>query len=301
MPMTTDLDLDLLRAFVAVAEAQSFTRAARRLGRVQSAVSMQIKRLEDTAGRRLFARSHRGVALTDEGEILLGYARRMLLLNEEALADLGQAAIEGAVRLGVADTAAGFLPGILSRFAQAHPRVQLEVRCDRSWHLLDAVAEGGLDLALVTQTDGRERGRVVRREPLVWAASSAHRAFEERPLPLALFAPGCAYRKAAIRALDASEWPWRIAYSSTSLDGVRAAVRAGIAVAALARSTVEKGMRILGSDAGFPPLPSYEITLHQGAGDSAPCVERLAEAIIDDLALPAGAATGPMRAVPLSA
>jgi DNA-binding transcriptional LysR family regulator len=125
MSVKADLDLDLLRAFVVVAEAQSFTRAARRLGRVQSAVSMQIKRLEETVGKRLFARSHRGVTLSDEGEVLLGYARRMLLLNEEALVDLGQAAVEGAVRLGVADTATVFLPGILSRFAQDHPRAQL--------------------------------------------------------------------------------------------------------------------------------------------------------------------------------
>jgi DNA-binding transcriptional LysR family regulator len=153
----------------------------------------------------------------------------------------------------------------------------------------------------VTQACGRGGGVVVRREPLVWAASAAHRAHEEDPVPLALFAPGCAYRNAAIRALDASDRTWRIAYSSTGVHGIRAAVHAGIAVAALARSTAEKGMTILGPDKDFPPLPSYEITLHQGAGVSAACVDRLAEAIVDDLALPAGAAAGALRAVPLSA
>lgn len=286
--MKPDLDLDLLRAFVTVAETRSFTRAARQLGRVQSAVSMQIKRLEDVVGQRLFTRNHRNVALSSEGEVLLAYARRMLLLNEEALSDLGRSAVEGTVRLGSADTAAIFLPGVLARFARTYPRTQLEVRCDRSWHLLDALEAGDLDLALVTQDCGRSGGRVVRREPLVWACAQGHRVHREDPLPVALFAQGCFYRKLAMERLDAAGRDWRVAYSSTSVTGVQAAALTGLAVAVLARSTLVRGLRPLGPDEGLPALPDYEITLYRAPGPPSAAVARLAEDIAENMALAPG-------------
>ncbi len=284
--MGYDLDIELLRAFVAVAETGSFTRAAQRLGRVQSAVSMQIKRLEAATGCALFTRGHRRVALAPDGEVLLGYARRMLRLSEQALAELGQSAQAGAVRLGTADTASVFLPGVLSRFAQACPGAQMEVTCDRSWTLLDALDAGELDLALVTQACGRGGGQAIRREPLVWASAAGHLAHEEKPLPLALFSQGCAYRQAAMAALDRGERAWRNAYNSVNLEGVRAAVRAGIAVAVLPQSTLEPGMRVLGAAEGFPPLPDYEITLYRHSGEGNATAERLAEEIVQGLARP---------------
>jgi len=291
MASLPNLDIDLLRAFVAVAETGSFTRAAGHLGRVQSAVSMQVKRLEEVAGQRLFDRSRRKVALSPDGEVLLGYARRMLALNQAALSDLGQAAVAGRVRLGTADTAAYFLPGILARFAQALPRVQLEVRCDRSWHLLDALDAGELDLALVTQQGDRRGGQALRREPLVWASARGQAAHETDPLPLAVFAPGCAYRAAAMDALDLAGRDWRVAYSSTSVAGVQAAAMTGFAVGVLPQSTLLKGMRVLGEADGLPPLPDYAITLHAAPGHAAPGnqpapVARLAEDIAAQLALP---------------
>ncbi len=265
--MILNLDLDLLRAFLAVADCRNFTRAAERLHRVQSAVSMQVKRLEEIVGKRLFERSPRAVSLTVDGEVLLDYARRMLAINDAALAQLREPGVVGSVRLGTADTASIFLPGILARFNRAHPAVQVEVRCDRSWNLLDALEESTLDLALVTQSCGRRGGRRLRREPLVWAASRHHRVHRADPLPVALFAQGCAYRKAAMEALDASGRAWRMAYSSTSPNGIRAAVESGLAVGALAKSTLSKDMMTPTPAEGFPTLPRYEITLF-GAGDA---------------------------------
>ncbi len=293
-----DLDLDLLRAFVAVAETGSFTRAAHRLGRVQSAVSMQIKRLETLVGGRLLERRRGAVVLAGQGEVLLAHARRMLALNEEALADLGRVTVEGEIRLGSADTASVFLPGILARFAQSYPRAQLEVRCDRSWHILDALEVGELDIALVTQCCGRRGGEVVRHEPLVWVTAAPHLA-EEAVLPLALFAQGCAYREAAMQALDGDGRRWRMAYNSTSVHGVRAAVAAGVAVAALPRSTVERGMHVLDTEDGLPPLPDYEIFLHLPPGRATAPVAHLVEIIREDMGMAAGGHAGRPRMLAL--
>ena len=283
--MKSDLDIDLLRAFVAVADTLSFTHAAQRLDRVQSAVSMQVQRLEDIVGKRLFARHRRMVALTYEGEVLLGYARRILQLNEEALEKLGQASLEGVVRLGATDMSTCFLPDVLSHFAQAYPRVQLEVHCDRSWHLLDAIDANELDLALVTQECGRLGGKIVRQEPLVWVAARGHLVHEADPLPLAVFAPGCAYREAALRALDASDRKWRIAYSSPSQAALKAAVWAGLAVTVMAQSTVRKDFRVLGSDEGLPSLPLFEIRLYQARDELTAPVAKLADTIVKSLGI----------------
>ncbi len=300
MAIKPNLDLDLLRGFVAVAETGSFTRVAGRLGRVQSAVSMQIKRLEEVAGSRLFERSKRKVTLSEEGEVLLGYARRMLALNHEALSDLGRTSVEGTVRLGSADTAAYFLPGILARFASAYPLVQVELRCDRSWHVLDALDAGEVDLALVTQQGARRGGQSVRREPLAWASARGHAVYQTDPVPLALFAQGCAYRKAAMRVLDAADRKWRIAYSSTSVTGIQAAAMTGLAIGVLPQSTLVNGMRALGPEAGLPPLPDYEMTLHTRPGTAPGPVTHLADDILAQLAVPAASAAPalPLFAVP---
>ena len=189
--MKPDLDIDLLRSFVAVAETRHFTRAAERLNCVQSAVSMKIKRLETVVGVRLFDRTRRSVRLTVDGEMLLRHAHRMLRLNDEALADFGRPSAVGRVRLGATDTSMCYLPAILSRFAGSYPLVELEVRCDRSWEALDALDAGEVDLAFVTQPCGRTGGEPVRREPLLWAVGRDSVADEQDPLPLAIFAPGC--------------------------------------------------------------------------------------------------------------
>ncbi|NIX05880.1 MAG: LysR family transcriptional regulator [Gammaproteobacteria bacterium] len=260
--MAEILDLELLRTFLEVTESGSFTRAGQRLNRVQSAVSMQIRRLESIIGRSLFRRKGRTVELTDAGAQLVGYARRMLSLSEEAMAAVGEREDIGPVRLGVSDVASYVLPDVLSRFGQHYPDVELEIHCDRSWTLLDLLDKGDLDLAMVTQHPGRPSGLLVREEPLVWGTARDSRVHEMDPLPLALFAEGCRYRIAALEALDNWNRRWRVTYNSINLSGLGAAVSAGLAVTALPLSSVGDDMRILEADDGFPPLPAMRVTLH---------------------------------------
>ncbi|WP_119167757.1 LysR substrate-binding domain-containing protein [Algihabitans albus] len=260
--MSRPLDLDLLRAFVAIAETGSFTRAGQDLGRTQSAVSMQIKRLEDQLESRLLDRSRRNVAVTGEGRLLLGYAKRLLQLNDEAVAQLLRPEVDGAVKLGTPDDyATCFLPGILASFAQAAPRVRIDVACDESLDLIGEVEAGRLDLALLTRTPAMRDGEALRRERLVWCASPGSPALRAEPLPLALFPEGCLFRQLVAQAFDAEGRDWRVAYSSPSLTALAAAVSAGLAVTVLAESTVPSGLQILEAGSGLPQLPSVEIAL----------------------------------------
>ncbi|MCB1764431.1 MAG: LysR family transcriptional regulator, partial [Candidatus Competibacteraceae bacterium] len=178
--MTVQLDPDLLRTFVAIVDAGGFTAAAQQVHRTQSAVSMQVRRLETTLDRTLFQREGRGVQLTPEGEALLGYARRLLKLHDEALAVLTRPDLTGCVRLGTPDDyVERFLPDILVRFARAFPRVQVDVHCEPSRHLRRLLAEDRLDLALITCAPGAEIGEILRREPTVWATAERHLAHEQ--------------------------------------------------------------------------------------------------------------------------
>lgn len=268
------LDIDLLRSFVAVAEARSFTRAAARLSRVQSAVSMQIKRLEEALDRRLFERDSRTVTLTRDGEAMLGHARRMLSLNNEVFEDMSRPIMAGSARLGASDVASYLLPQILPRFAVAYPSLRLEIACDRSWNLLDQLDAGELDIALVTQAGERSGGRLIRQEPLVWAAARGHLAHERDPVPLALFGAGCIYREQAIAAMDAAGKRWRLAYSSVNQSGLTAAVEAGLAVTTAVQSTLGSGHRVLGPAEGFPPLPNIEVQMFTRSGAIAEGIAR---------------------------
>ncbi|MCP5159183.1 MAG: LysR family transcriptional regulator [Gammaproteobacteria bacterium] len=268
--MSTQLDPDLLRTFVAIVDTGGFTAAAQQVHRTQSAVSMQVRRLEAMLDRALFQREGRGVQLTPDGEALLGYARRLLKLHDEALAMLARPDLSGLVRLGTPDDYVGrFLPEILVRFARAFPRVQVEVHCEPSVNLRRLLAEDRLDLALITCTPGAETGEVLRREPMVWATAERHLAHEDEPLPLALFQPGCPIRDWALTGLRGLGRPYRIAYTSASISGILAAVTAGLAVTVLGRSILPTGVRPLGNAEGFPLLPSASITLHRGSTVSA--------------------------------
>ena len=268
--MAVHLDLDLLRTFVAIVDAGGFTSAAPQVHRTQSAVSMQVRRLEVALDRTLFQREGRGVRLTPDGEALLGYARRLLKLHDEALAVLSRPDLTGLVRLGTPDDYVGrFLPDILVRFARAFPRVQVEVHCEPSVNLRRLLADDRLDLALITSTPGAETGEVLRREPTVWATAERHLAHEDDPLPLALFQSGCPFRDWALAGLQERGRPYRIAYTSASLTGILAAVTAGLAVTVLSRSILPAEVRPLRAEEGFPPLPPASITLHRGHAVSA--------------------------------
>jgi DNA-binding transcriptional LysR family regulator len=260
------LDFELLRAFVAVAECGGFHRAAERLNLTQSTVSQQIKRLEVETKRPLFRRTTRSVALTDEGEMLLGDARRLLHLEEAARLRLAAPRLSGTVRLGVVEeVAGGSLPPALGRFAAFHPGVKLEVHIGVSADLIEQLNAGRLDVVFAKRPLGTSKGHLVWREPLVWAAADTFDLIPDTALPLALYRERSVSREVALAALQDSELTWEIVYTSPSLTGVRAAALAGLAITPLPASAVVAGLRILDADAGLPRLPDLEFAIYEGA------------------------------------
>lgn len=287
--MNSDLNIDLLRAFIAVAETRHFTRAAERLNRGQSAVSMQIKRLEKAVGQKLLIRNRRHVTPTVEGEKLLGYAHRMVQLNAEALSSFGRDSVAGLVRLGATDTSVSYLPPVLAAFAERYPLIELELSCSRSWEALDSFEARDVDIALVSQPCGRDTGVQVRSEPLCWAVSARSNIADQDPLPLAIFAPGCVYRDAALEALDACGRSYRLAYHSPNWGGLDAAVSAGLAVTVLPESALTPMLRPLGLDDGMPPLPPIEILLfarQSGQSDAVAALENIVIETLDIATMP---------------
>jgi DNA-binding transcriptional LysR family regulator len=280
--MLHTLEPELLRSFVAIAESGSFTTAARRVNRTQSAVSMQIKRLEESLRRELFSRDGRAVALTPDGEVLLDHARRILRMHREALAAFDDDALAGEVTLGSPDDyASTFLPRILARFGETHPKVQVNVVCRPSVELLGCLADGTVDLALITQGVGGTGGTLVHLEPLLWVTSAQHRAHERDPLPLALFEKDCCFRRWVTEALARMGRPARIAYTSLSVAGIYAALDAGLAVSALLRCNLRPGLRALGEAEGFPPLPEVGISLQRSGAADGPLLDRLERHVLD--------------------
>jgi len=277
--MPEDIELDLLRAFLAVVETRNFTRAAERLGQAQSAVSGKVQRLEQRLGCRLFQRTKRVVALTPDGVAFVRDANRMIRLNDEILNSFTGASARGRVRFGATDTSMSYVPPVLAAFGHGHPLVEVELRCDRSWEALDALEAGELDVALVTQPCGRDHGEVLRRDPMTWAAAETAALEHLDPLPLAIFGPGCIYREAAIGALDAIGRRWRLAYTSASRDGLEAAVEAGLAITALPTPLRPRHLRALGEAEGLPPLPMMELQLFTRPAPRSDAVEALIAAI----------------------
>ncbi len=280
--MNRNLDIDLLRTLVAIADTGSFTAAAERVGRTQSAVSMQMRRLEDQIERPLFERDGRSVSFTAAGQDLLVYARRILRLQDAALSSLREPEMEGVARVGIPDDYVGvFMPPILARFAQSHPRVQVDLRCDTSDRLRDALMAGEIDLAVVTCGALTDESQPLRKESVVWAAPRDHRVEEEPVLPLALFASPCQVREATIAALDNMDRLHRVAYVSPSLMGLFAAVNAGLAITTIGRSALLQGMRTLSPEDGFPALPDIVLSLERTPRERSAAVEALADHIVE--------------------
>jgi DNA-binding transcriptional LysR family regulator len=258
------MEFELLRSFVAVAECGGFHRAAERLNLTQSTISQQIKRLELITKRPLFRRTTRTVALTDDGEMLLGDARRLLQLEEAARQRLAAPPLSGMVRLGaVEEVAGGALPPALGRFASSHPDVKLEVQIGVSAPLIEQLDAGALDVVLAKRPLGTSRGRLVWREPMVWAASESFELVAGAALPLALYRERSVSRDAALQALRESELTWQIVYTSPSLAGVRAAALAGLATTPLPASAIVPGLRVLGVESGLPLLPDLEFAIFE--------------------------------------
>src|ERR1700742_598302 len=258
------LNFELLRTFVAVADCGGFHRAAERLNLTQSTVSQQIKRLELETKRPLFRRTTRSVALTDDGEMLLGDARRLLQLEEAARHRLTAPRLSGTVRLGVVEeVGGGSLPSALGRFASLHPGVKLEVQIGISAELIDQLNAGRLDVVFAKRPLGTSGGGGVGREPLVWAAAETFDLVPGAVLPLALYREKSVSREAALAALGKSDLAWEIIYTSPSLTGVRAAALAGLAITPLPASAVTVGLRILGLEQGLPRLPDLEFAIYE--------------------------------------
>lgn len=287
------LDLDALRSFVTGIDLGSFAKAAMRLDRSPSVISLHLRKLEAQTGLSLTRKSGRGLALTEAGEALLGPARRLLALNDETLAALRGPALSGAVRLGLPqDFAETWLPGLLGRFAQQHPGLRVEVLVDGNVAVLAGLGAGRLDLALVWENPRDVEAwpgasPLARLDlPMAWIgprAGFSHRP--EEPLPLVAFAAPCLFRQAALRTLDAAGIPWRVAFTSPSLTGLWAAVGAGLGIALRVPHGLPPSLAAIPADgAGLPALPRIGLSLRASGAVRAPAVDRLADLLRDAMA-----------------
>lgn len=277
--MARNLDITLLRTFVAVADHASMTAAGNALHLTQGAVSQQIARLEDLAGP-VFLREHRRVRLTAAGERLLPKARRLLALNDELYCDMTPTPRAAPIRLGAPhDLAAAWLVPILRSFAQAQPMLDVALTCMASPDLVDAVTAGALDLALAEAPEGAAQGMCLMTDRLVWVGAKGGAAHVRTPLPVSLVAETCAFRPVVLDALGTQGVAWRTLLDSGSIDATHAMVRADLSVTACLASTVPADLAILPPDAGLPSLPRFAVNLHRPKGQGTPAAAELARHI----------------------
>jgi len=266
------LDLDVLRTFVAIAETGSFTTAANAVFRTPSAVSMQIKKLEDILGRPVFVRDARSVSLTPDGEMLLGYARRLIAINREAVSKFIVPDIVGVVRLGSPDDfGERVLPHVLKRFSQTHPSIAVDVIIDQSVNLRRRMDDRTLDITLLTNSTGASIGaETLLTERIVWAGAKGGCAHMREPLPISVWEEGCNWRQRAMDALGRDGRNYRVAYMSAHTAGQRAAIMADLAIAPLPKSFITDEMVELGVKDGLPIMGDYSIAMMVTPDASAP-------------------------------
>ncbi len=256
------LDPELLRSFVLIAEGDSVTAAARKVGRTQSAVSMQMKRLEEIVGGTLLERDSRGLAPTEKGRWLLERARTLLALNEEIISHFRAAPLRGEVVLGSPDDyAVDWLPGILAGFARTHPGIEVEVVCMSSDELANRLAENRVDLAIITEGQPGRAGEEIWRGPLRWVGPAGATLHRRDPLPLALARPGCTWRSATVAALGQAGRRVRVTYNATTQSGCFAVALAGLALTVSTPTRLPPGLQWLGEAEGLPALPDMGIQL----------------------------------------
>ncbi len=278
--MPAPLDSDLLRHFLAVAKTGSVTRAADTVGRTQSAVSMQIRRLEEVLGAPVFERLPRGVALTPLGRELLPYAERIQALLQEAAQHLTSARISGSVRVGIVDEyVESVVPTVLAEFNACHADVEVSVYCDFSSRQIEALAADRIDIAVVHDWDGTGAGEVICHDPTVWVTSLAYRTHEIRPIPVGLFINSDWSRDYAARSLDRAGLPWRLAFEADNSAALEKALISGLAVVPRARSTVPPGCRILGPQDGFPEIDATEVVMLTNPRRSGAAISAMADAL----------------------
>lgn len=282
MPYRT-LDLRALQSFVTVVSTKSFTAAARQLNYSQSAVSMQLRRLETELGVTLLARDARTIEPTRPGREVLGYAREMLRLGGELRERLAEREVAGTVRLGLPVDYAPYIPATLTLFAERYPLVEMEVRSDLSVNLIEQTRAGDIDMAIVTREPEAAGGVRLRREPLVWVSAPSTTVHLQDPLPLALSLEGvCAFRTAATARLDAAGRRWRTAYESQAFATQRIPVGVGLAVTVAIPSLLSADLEILDPEAaGLPELPAMDIRLHRSPGRASHAADCLADLLIE--------------------
>lgn len=282
-----DLQIDWLKCFVATVDAGSLSSAAAEIHRSQSAVSMQLKKLEAAVGHRLLERDARQLALTHEGQTLLGYARRMLDLQAEAQAALREDEVTGLIRLGVPDDyASKYLTPALKRFAPRHGGVEIQLDCEQSTSLIPRVARGDLDLALVSRDHAR-RGTLLFHEPMVWVGSPQFEVWRRDPLPIAVYEEASLGRRSAINSLALQGRPYKIVYNSSNLAGQIAAVESGIAVAVLTQCSVPAHLQLLGAEQGLGPLEPMEVAVYRSqASKGNKAVDSLQRMLVQTLRAP---------------
>ncbi|MGN1285351.1 MAG: LysR family transcriptional regulator [Bradyrhizobium sp.] len=276
------LDLELLRSFVSVVDAGGFTRAGERVHRTQSTVSQQIKRLEEDVGQPLLIRSGKDVTPTDAGDQLLTYARRLLALAEEARDVVSRPGSEGAIRIGITEDFAAYrLTRLLATFSRSHPNLRLDVRSGQSLYLYRDLERGDLDLALIKRAASERGGIAVWPERVHWVTSKSHpRDTTIGSVPLIGFGSGCLYRAHAIHALESAGRNWHMAYTSSSLAGIQAAVAAGLGLSILSEMSIQAEHRVLTAKDGFAPIERTEVAL-VAAPEARPATLRLADRLAE--------------------
>ncbi|KQZ69551.1 LysR family transcriptional regulator [Sphingopyxis sp. Root214] len=286
-----DIDPTLLRAFVAVSETGGFTRAARRLSITQPAVSHQIRRLEEQVGRVLIRRTTRRLTLTHDGEDFLLHARQILTGLDALAQRFRPSPVTGVVRFGAPEAFMGErLPALLCQFSRAFPAVRLDVHVSSYLDISTMIAAEELDLAVVLSTAGGENGGIrLRRADFAWVAADNFLLPEGASLPLAFHPPNCINRLVGVAALEATSIDWHIAFTSPSEQGLRAAVRSGLAVAVLIRSDVEPGLRVLDGNYGLPALPGADFMLIRRGGPASPAALAFGQMLVA-MEAPAGSA-----------
>jgi DNA-binding transcriptional LysR family regulator len=275
-----DLNLELLRTFVAVVECESFGAAAKAIHRTQSAVTQQMQRLEREVGKPVFCKVGRGKQLTEEGVRLLGYARRLLALNDEARSSLAGTALTGEVRIGAPhDVADTILPHLLTRFSSGAPGVRMSIHVGRSPFLMQSLKRGEVDMTISTRDDPAHRRVTLRTSPTVWICAASYRHESGAPVPLVVPDEPSLFRRLALEALEVAGLEWRISYTSTTLVGVRAAVRAGLGITARSVEMLGPDFRALGPADGLPRLPDVSYHLYLSARAASSPAQRMFESL----------------------
>jgi len=278
--MRRDLDISLLRAFVAIVDTGSVTGAAKLLNRTQAAVSLQLKRLEETLGQALFERVHKRLILAQAGEQLLGNAQRLIAMNDDVWSQMTTPSFEGEVRLGVpVDLISTYIPQILRRFNSAWPRVRVCLVCRNSQELLEDLDAGNVDLTLTTDIDWQGPCETLRWDKLVWVAAPGGDAHTRKPLPIAIGGKTCRFRPVALQALRDRGRDWQVILQVANQDAVAATIMSGSCVGILLRDSIPDGLDALHPDCGLPELPNFAINLWLPKAGASEIAEELARHI----------------------